>query len=290
MSQAPQSFVQNVLDLVYSLLQRFAALSLVLFGYFGPFVLGWMAIRLPSITEVAYPEEITAEYMVQMSLSPFPDPDNEVLDTTERLMSPTSKPEPTPEPEPEPETQDQGDTPDAANSESGLRSGTPKKPEPRPQGTKVRNAGGGDSTKGAGTAEGGVRGPADQEGGKGKAQECLPENPDIKPINDKRWRVKRSLVDYYVNHLNKAQQLAFTGWVDQGGERIGFRVRRIRCGNDLHQLGFRNKDVITHVNGTPVTSVKEAISAYMRLRNKNLLEVTIKRRGVERIHTYKLVD
>ncbi|MFT5586354.1 MAG: hypothetical protein ACI9VR_003951 [Cognaticolwellia sp.] len=288
---------QRLIGLFYELLQRFAALSIVAFGFVGPFVLGLIALTLPDITEVGYPEEITAEYMVQMSLSPFPDPDNEVLDATERLMqAPKEKPDPDAEIDPDaaPTPKDKDVPVLEQNSDKGAPQ--PKKPDPvkentqRPTGRQTAGVQGGNSTKGAGVAEGGVLGSADQEGGKGKAQECLPENTDIKPVNANKWRVKRSMVDYYVNHLNAAQQLAWTAWVEVNGDRRGFRVRRIRCGNDLHQLGFRNKDVVTHVNDVPITSLGEAVQAYLRLRKKNLLVVTIKRRGVERKHTYKLVD
>lgn len=289
---------QRLISFVYELMQRFAALSIVAFGFVGPFVLGLIALTLPDITEVGYPEEITAEYMVQMSLSPFPDPDNEVLDATERLMqAPKERPDPDsdidPDAEPTPKNKDELDL--EQNSETGPPQ--PKKPDPvkentqRPSGSQVAGVQrGGTSTKGAGVAEGGVLGSADQEGGKGNAQECLPENPDIKPVNGNKWRVKRSMVDYYVNHMGAAQKLAWTAWVEVNGDRRGFRVRRIRCGNDLHQLGFRNKDVITHVNDVPVTSLGEAVQAYLKLRKKNVLIVTIKRRGVVRKHTYKLVD
>ncbi len=288
---------QRLISLFYELLQRFAALSIVGFGFVGPFVLGLIALTLPDITEVGYPEEITAEYMVQMSLSPFPDPDNEVMDATERLMqAPKEKVDPDAEIDPDapPKPKNKEDPALEQNSEKGPPQ--PKKPEAaqentqRPSGTQVKGAKGGKSTKGAGVAEGGVLGPADQEGGKGKAQECLPPNKDIKEVNATKWRVKRSMVDYYVNHMKSAQNLAWTAWVEVNGERRGFRVRRIRCGNDLHQLGFRNKDVITHVNDVPVTSLGEAVQAYMRLRKKNVLVVTLKRRGVVRKHTYKLVD
>ena len=63
---------QRLIGYFYDLLQRFAALSIVTFGFVGPFVLGLLALTLPDITEVGYPEEITVEYMVQMSLSPLP--------------------------------------------------------------------------------------------------------------------------------------------------------------------------------------------------------------------------
>ncbi len=288
---------QRLIGYFYDLLQRFAALSIVTFGFVGPFVLGLLALTLPDITEVGYPEEITVEYMVQMSLSPFPDPDNEVLDTTERLMQPPKeKPDPDakidPNAEPTPKNKDESIL--EQNSDKGTPQ--PNKPQPakpdtqRPTGSQVAGVQrGGTSTKGAGVAEGGVLGAADQEGGKGQAQKCLPENEDIKPVSANKWRVKRSMVDYYVNHLSAAQKLGWTSWVEVNGDRRGFRVRRIRCGNDLHQLGFRNKDVITHVNDVPVTSLGEAVQAYLKLRKKNVLVVTIKRRGVARRHTYKLV-
>ena len=212
------------------------------------------------------------------------------------MQPPKEKPDPDakidPNAEPTPKNKDESIL--EQNSDKGTPQ--PNKPQPakpdtqRPTGSQVAGVQrGGTSTKGAGVAEGGVLGAADQEGGKGQAQKCLPENEDIKPVSANKWRVKRSMVDYYVNHLSAAQKLGWTSWVEVNGDRRGFRVRRIRCGNDLHQLGFRNKDVITHVNDVPVTSLGEAVQAYLKLRKKNVLVVTIKRRGVARRHTYKLV-
>jgi hypothetical protein len=300
MAEDTRSPGERIADVVYGALQRFAALSLVAFGFVGPAVLGMLGlIMLPAIDQVVSPSEITAEYMVSMSLSPFPDPDVEILDTTEKLMEPPSGPE-TPD-ETDPEVSEGTERPfdepvdpkaDPVPVPEAGDGGKSAKPTEVPPGNKeVKGTDPDGVVAKGGTGKGGVVGPADQEGGKGKAQQCLPENPDIKHIEGNKYRVKRELVDFYVNHINEAGKLAYLVWVDdEDGKHTGFRIRRIRCGNDLHQLGFRNKDIVRTINGQEVQSTREAVAAYMKMRNTKVLKVKIERRGKERTLIFRLVD
>ncbi|HJN75452.1 MAG TPA: hypothetical protein QGF58_16100 [Myxococcota bacterium] len=220
--------------------------------------------------EVDEPPERTAHYMASMSLIPFPDPDEQVREITEELMKPPGR---------------SGDASEEEGSESPLEANTdkgeqeaPKEGAPQPTEEQVDRIKSGGKTKGP-----------TQDGEGSKAQECLPDNPDIKDQGDDTYRVKREMVDHYVNHLRQAATLADTFWQKgKGGEIIGFRVRRVRCGNDLYQLGFRGGDVVLAVNGETVTSVAQAIGAYRRLRKEKVLEVTIRRNQVERVLKYTL--
>jgi type II secretory pathway component PulC len=62
----------------------------------------------------------------------------------------------------------------------------------------------------------------------------------------------------------------------------------MRCGSVLRQAGLENGDVIQSINGTNVHSIPTAISAYTKLRSKNVLRLTVSRDG-EILHIkYKL--
>ena len=78
-------------------------------------------------------------------------------------------------------------------------------------------------------------------------------------------------------------------WYREEGDIVGFRVRRIKCGSVLHQAGIRNGDVVRSINGRPVTTIPQALSAYRKLRRKRKLEVELTRRSGEAVSLrYKL--
>ena len=225
--------------------------------------------------EVDQPAERTATYMASMSLIPFPDADAEVLEVTEELMEPPSSAESATDGESE-----GTETPLEQNSDAG-DAPTEGKPKATPTADDVEQVKSGGKTKGP-----------TQDGDGSKAQECLPDNPDIQ-VGRKAstWRVKRDLVDHYTGHLREAATLADTYWQrGKEGEIVGFRVKRIRCGNDLYQMGFRGNDVVRSVNGETVTSIPQAIKAYRKLRNDKKLTVVIRRNKQEMTLNYVLVD
>ncbi|MEC7946362.1 MAG: hypothetical protein VX265_02275 [Myxococcota bacterium] len=125
--------------------------------------------------------------------------------------------------------------------------------------------------------------------GRRSGKRCLDPDPRIVAQGGDRFRIERDLVDSYTSDLKQAARLAWVGWHrDAAGDIQGFRVRRIRCGSVLHQAGFRNGDVVHAVNGKPVTSIPQALSAYRKLRKKRILNVEIKRRGAIRKLRFRL--
>ncbi len=110
--------------------------------------------------------------------------------------------------------------------------------------------------------------------------ECLPEREDLAKVNDFAFRVEDATVHFYANHPREAEALAATWWSRDDQEEIqGFKVGRIRCGELLDQLGFKNGDVINQVNGMDIKTYGDAINAYMTLRRKRILWVDVTRRG-----------
>ena len=134
-----------------------------------------------------------------------------------------------------------------------------------------------------------ILGDAEETSAAKRGKKCLPDNEGIVQVDDTTWRIDGGIVDYYVKHINQAQKLASVGW-NRGadGKVDGFKVKRMRCGNVLRQAGLENGDVIQSINGKTVHSIPTAISAYMKLRSKNVLRLTVSRGG-EILHIkYKL--
>ena len=214
--------------------------------------------------------ERTVEYMASMSLIPFPDASEEVREVTDELMQ---APGPTKGSE---DDDDQGtEQPLEQTTDKGnpMRTGRRKVTEEVVDGVK----------------SGGLNEGATQDGDGAEAQDCLPDNPKIKNLGNDRYRVPRALVDRYVNDLKAAESLATTYWqLGREGEVIGFRIRRVRCGNDLYQAGFRGGDVVIAVNEEPVATTPQIVKAYFKLRKKNKLRILIRRNRKERELKYTL--
>ena len=104
---------------------------------------------------------------------------------------------------------------------------------------------------------------------------CLEPVEGIVETGTWSYDVQRELVSSYTHNLRQASRLAATSWHRTQGQVDGFRVKRVRCGSPLHQLGFRNGDVILSVNGRPVTSTVQALSAFRRLRRNDVLTVKV---------------
>lgn len=127
------------------------------------------------------------------------------------------------------------------------------------------------------------------KGRRGKNRACLEADARIVSKGSDKYNVDRDLVDAYTSDLKTAAKLAWVGWHRDGdGDIDGFRVKKIRCGSVLHQAGFRNGDVIHTVNGKPVTSIPQALSAYRKLRKKRSLTVEVERKGAVRKLRYRL--
>ena len=135
--------------------------------------------------------------------------------------------------------------------------------------------------KAAGTA-------SSSKGKKGK-KSCLGDNPAIDVGANGVVRIDRELVSSYAK---KPATLGELGWVERHtnahGKADGFRVGGIRCGNDLHEAGLRNGDVVHSVNGKPLTSVAEALWAYATVNRNQRLQLRITRKGQTHTLLYKL--
>lgn len=184
------------------------------------------------------------------------------------IEAPSSEPPTLPELEvpPKPPEPGPGDNPPVADTEEAgaEKSGgtqTARPAQARPQ-------------RGARTSSGG----RSRGGVKGNTKEPCPEPVDtIDPIGPETWRVERALIEYYATHLGELMKLG-TPYVHLGpdGKRDGFRVRLSRC-SILKDGGLRSGDVVHSINGVKIYNVLDAVNAYFKLRNKEVLTVRITR-------------
>jgi len=121
-----------------------------------------------------------------------------------------------------------------------------------------------------------------------KKRNCLEDNPDIDRLDASTYSVDRDVLKYYRGHLKELNGLGWASTYKPTGTSEGFIVRGIRCGNDLHEAGFRNGDVISAVNGKAVTTIPQAIAVYATQGGKDQITVSITRKGQKKSMTYHI--
>lgn len=65
----------------------------------------------------------------------------------------------------------------------------------------------------------------------------------------------------------------------------GYKLKTVRSGTAVHQLGFRSGDKITHINGRDLTDDAEALGVYMSLSGTRVFKVRYVRGGATRTKT-----
>ncbi len=88
----------------------------------------------------------------------------------------------------------------------------------------------------------------------------------------------REEVRPFLNDPNSLLQMAQFSPYDRDGER-GFEISSIRSGSMLQKLGIRNRDVLTRIDGRPITGPTELLKAYSSLAQSSLVTMDILRQG-----------
>ncbi len=119
---------------------------------------------------------------------------------------------------------------------------------------------------------------------------CLPASGMVQPLGADQYKVDKDLVSAWTTDLDKAESLADTYWHrGSDGQRDGFRVRRIRCGSPLDEVGLRNGDVVHSINGQAVTGTTDVFWVWRKVRKADTLTVAVSHRdGTQQTLSYLL--
>ncbi len=74
----------------------------------------------------------------------------------------------------------------------------------------------------------------------------------------------------------------------ENGKPGGLLVSGIRANSIFNEMGLKNGDVITGIDGTAIVSVDDALKLYHNLKNASGVELKLKRRGAEKIINYRV--
>lgn len=101
----------------------------------------------------------------------------------------------------------------------------------------------------------------------------------VTQVAEGHYRVSAALADALLGDLAVLAREVRVVPAFHGGRAEGFKVFGIRPGSTAMLLGLRSGDVITAVDGIPLTSPEYALQAYARARAVDRIVLAVKRRG-----------
>ncbi len=101
----------------------------------------------------------------------------------------------------------------------------------------------------------------------------------IQSVSDTEKNIDRSVVDNLLSDPTKFIRSVRVRPHRENGKVVGFKLRRFKSGSPLELLGAKRGDIIHSVNGSELTSVDKALSAYQGLRSSGDLTFSLTRGG-----------
>ncbi len=110
----------------------------------------------------------------------------------------------------------------------------------------------------------------------------------VRRTSPSTWDVDMSLVERVLDQAPLATNPRIVPH-ERDGRVVGIRIYGIRRDSLLGRLGLENGDTLLSVNGHELSSPDGAISAFSELRATDAVFLSLERRGVPRVHAYRLV-
>ena len=125
-------------------------------------------------------------------------------------------------------------------------------------------------------------------GTKFSSRKNIYKKEDLKSVSKETYRLDRRFVEEQTADIGTILKDVFIVPVVRKGETVGFKFRYVKPGSLLYKYGLRSGDLILSVNGRPIRTVEEAFKIYNILRNENLVQVEIERRGKRKVLVYEI--
>ncbi|UFS62155.1 PDZ domain-containing protein [Sulfurimonas sp. HSL-3221] len=102
--------------------------------------------------------------------------------------------------------------------------------------------------------------------------------------------IKRKEVRYYSEHFDAIWQNIKIQEVYRNKKLTGFEVKWIKKDSIFAKMGLQEHDIITGINGKPLTSVAEVLKLYKNMDQIDNLTLDIQRNNTERQLDYAIYD
>lgn len=112
--------------------------------------------------------------------------------------------------------------------------------------------------------------------------------PRARSPREQRITIERNMIDEAFQDVNKLMTDITVTPHMENGQTDGLNLNRIQPNSIFRRMGLRNGDVLTGVNGQPITTVEDAMQMYTNLRTSGDVQLQLKRRGQERTINYNI--
>ena len=116
------------------------------------------------------------------------------------------------------------------------------------------------------------------------------EAGEVKSGENKEVVIQRSRIEDAVKNVNQLMRHVRIRPHFTNGQPDGLRLTGVRPGTIFTEIGFRNGDIITGVNGKPIESVDDALKFYTSLKDSSNVDLQIRRRGKDRSIKYRVEE
>lgn len=125
---------------------------------------------------------------------------------------------------------------------------------------------------------------------KGAAPSGSGGGTDVRKTGNNQFEINRGDLLKYTNDLSSVlmQARVVPATRPGSGEIYGFRMVEMQPNSVYTQLGLQVMDVITCVNGNPVTSGQQAMELYSTLRNSAEIQICVERGGQNQNLNYRI--
>lgn len=106
----------------------------------------------------------------------------------------------------------------------------------------------------------------------------------------KEMVIQRSRIQDAIKNVNQLMKHVRIRPHFTNGQADGLKLTGVRPGSLFTDIGFRNGDIVTGVNGEPIQSVDDALKFYSSLKTASNVNLQIRRRGMAQTIQYRVED
>ena len=104
------------------------------------------------------------------------------------------------------------------------------------------------------------------------------------------FEINKSFIKTKLTDLNSVLTQARAIPLNNPDGTLSFRIEEVEPGGIFSTLGINNGDVITRINGQPISSYNDVMGMMNQLSNLNAVNITVLRNGTETPMNYNFVD
>lgn len=116
----------------------------------------------------------------------------------------------------------------------------------------------------------------------------MDQNRDDRIRNEgDNFQIQSSVRDEMLSNINEVLTQARAVQIRNPDGSYSFKMTEIVPGSIYSQLGIQNEDIITGINGDPITNINELMSLFGRIRDIDNFEIQVQRQGSARSFRYE---